>query len=204
MKPEDFKVILWDFDGVIINSNSIREAGFRTVLGEYPKAQIELLIDYHNLNGGLSRYVKFRYFFNKILNESISDEKVNDLANQFSKIMRNRLVNPKLLNRSIVNFINKQYELGKIMHIVSGSDGNELRELCKNLDLENLFVSINGSPTHKSKLVKNIISRSKINSSDYCLIGDAINDYHAAQENHITFFGYNNLKLKKLDNYFEI
>ena len=36
------------------------------------------------------------------------------------------------------------------------------------------------------------------------LIGDAINDYHAAQENLITFFGYNNLKLKKLDKYFEI
>ena len=43
MNPEDFKVILWDFDGVIINSNSIREAGFRSVLSEYPKAQIELL-----------------------------------------------------------------------------------------------------------------------------------------------------------------
>lgn len=204
MNPEDFKVILWDFDGVIINSNSIREAGFRNVLSEYPKAQIELLIDYHNLNGGLSRYVKFRYFFNEILNESINNEKINYLADQFSKIMRRRLVNPNLLIPSIINFINEQYELGKIMHIVSGSDGNELRELCKKLNIGHFFVSINGSPTHKSKLVKNIISKSKLNSSDYCLIGDAINDYHAAQENLITFFGYNNLKLKKLDNYFEI
>tara|TARA_B110000003_G_C16563306_1_gene501312 strand:+ start:386 stop:1000 length:615 start_codon:yes stop_codon:yes gene_type:complete len=204
MKPQDFKVILWDFDGVIINSNSIREAGFRSVLNEYSKAQIELLIDYHNLNGGLSRYVKFRYFFKEIINEPVNDEKIDYLANEFSKIMRNALVDPNLLISPIINFINEQYNLGKVMHIVSGSDGNELRELCKKLNLEYLFVSINGSPTPKSELVKNIISSSKLNSTDYCLIGDAINDYHAAQKNLVTFFGFNNLRLKNLDKYFEI
>ena len=204
MKPQDFKIILWDFDGVIINSNSVREAGFRDVLSEYPKEQVEKLIDYHNINGGLSRYVKFRYFFEEIRKESITDEMVLGLAQKFSKIMKELLVNPNLLISPVVEFIKEQYNLGKKMHIVSGSDGNELRELCKSLRLDHFFISINGSPTPKTSLVKNIIENGYLSLSEYCLIGDAINDYDASKDNSIKFFGYNNLKLKNLDSYFEI
>jgi len=105
MKPQDFKIILWDFDGVIINSNSVREAGFRDVLSEYPKEQVEKLIDYHNINGGLSRYVKFRYFFEEIRKESITDDIVLALAQKFSVIMKDLLVNPNLLIGPVVEFI---------------------------------------------------------------------------------------------------
>jgi len=204
MKPQDFKIILWDFDGVIINSNSVREAGFRDVLSEYPKEQVEKLIDYHNINGGLSRYVKFRYFFEEIRKESITDDMVLVLAQKFSIIMKELLVNPDLLISPVVEFIKEQYNLGKKMHIVSGSDVNELRELCKSLRLDHFFISINGSPTPKTSLVKNIIENGYLSLSEYCLIGDAINDYDASKDNSIKFFGYNNLKLKNLDSYFEI
>ena len=204
MEPQDFKIILWDFDGVIINSNSVREAGFRDVLSEYPKEQVEKLIDYHNINGGLSRYVKFRYFFEEIRKESITDDMVLVLAQKFSIIMKELLVNPDLLISPVVEFIKEQYNLGKKMHIVSGSDGNELRELCKSLRLDHFFISINGSPTPKTSLVKNIIENGYLSLSEYCLIGDAINDYDASKDNSIKFFGYNNLKLKNLDSYFEI
>lgn len=204
MKPQDFKIILWDFDGVIINSNSVREAGFRNVLGEYPKEQVEKLIDYHNINGGLSRYVKFRYFFEEIRKESITDDMVLGLAQKFSIIMKELLVNPNLLISPVTEFIKEQYNLGKKMHIVSGSDGNELRELCKSLRLDHFFISINGSPTRKTSLVRNIIEKGYLSQSEYCLIGDAINDYEASKDNSIKFFGYNNLKLKNLDSYFEI
>jgi len=90
------------------------------------------------------------------------------------------------------------------MHIVSGSDGNELRELCKSLKLDRFFISINGSPTPKTKLVSNIIENGYVVPSEYCLIGDAINDYDASVDNSIKFFCYDNQKLKNLDSYFEI
>lgn len=204
MKPEDFKIILWDFDGVIINSCSIRESGFINVLSEYPKDQVEKLVDYHRINGGLSRYVKFRYFFEEIRNESVSDNMILELAQKFSSIMKDLLVNPSLLISPVVDFIKDQYDHGKEMHIVSGSDGNELRELCKSLNLNHFFISINGSPIPKNKLVSDIIKNGYASPSEYCLIGDAINDYDASVNNSIKFFAYNNPKLKKLDSYFEL
>lgn len=64
--------IIWDFDGVIVESNHIREKGFRKVLESFPENQVEELLVFHNNNGGLSRYVKFRYFFENIRKEEIS------------------------------------------------------------------------------------------------------------------------------------
>lgn len=198
MKPEDFEVILWDFDGVIINSNSLREKGFREVLNEYSKNEVEQLINFHNANGGWSRYVKFKYFFEEIRGEQIIDKKVNELAEQFSEIMKQILVNPDLLINETVEFIKRQHEAGKQMHIVSGSDGTELRWLCSSLNLDKYFVSINGSPTPKTKLVQEVINKSGLSASAFCLIGDAGNDYEAAKNNKVAFFGYNNPDLMYL------
>jgi len=196
MRPSDFEVILWDFDGVIIDSNSVREFGFREVLKEFDSEQVEQLIDFHNANGGWSRYVKFRYFYEEILKRQISESQVQELANSFSSIMVDRLPNPELLIQETVRFIQEMNSQGKEMHIVSGSDGNELRSLCEQLELSKYFLSINGSPTPKSALVKEIITGGKISKSKYCLIGDAVNDYDAANQNEIQFFGYNNNELE--------
>jgi len=201
MEPSNFKLILWDFDGVIIESNSVREKGFREVLKQYPTEQVEELMDFHNANGGWSRYVKFRYFFEEIRKEPITEEHVNELAGQFSSIMKGLLVNPELLIAEIVTYIADMYNSGKEMHIVSGSDGNELRGLCSALKIDHYFKSINGSPTPKTQLVNDILEASTLKGTDFCLIGDAKNDYDAAKDNGITFFGFNNPQLKGLDKY---
>ena len=203
MRPNDFEVILWDFDGVIIDSNSVREFGFREVLKDFDTEQVEKLIDFHNANGGWSRYVKFRYFYEEILKRPITDSKVQELANRFSSIMIESLPNPKLLIEETVRFIQVMYSQGKKMHIVSGSDGKELRSLCEQLELSKYFLSINGSPTAKPDLVRSIIDDTNISSSQYCLIGDAVNDYDAANQNEIQFFGYNNEELKLYGVYLE-
>lgn len=203
MRPSDFEVILWDFDGVIIDSNTVREFGFREVLKEFDSELVEQLIDFHNANGGWSRYVKFRYFFEEILKRPVSESKVQELANSFSSIMVKSLPNPELLIKETVCFIQEMHSQGKQMHIVSGSDGNELRSLCEQLELSKYFVSINGSPTPKPILVKAIIDKSKITASQYCLIGDAVNDYDAAKANRIAFFGFNNASISNLGNYID-
>ena len=75
-----YKIFLFDFDGVIIDSNTVRENGFKKVLKKYPDDKIQKLLKYHNENGGLSRYHKFRYFYETILGISISEEKINKYA----------------------------------------------------------------------------------------------------------------------------
>ena len=192
---DKIKMILWDFDGVILDSMSVRDDGFREVLKEYPNDLVDRLIKYHRENGGLSRYVKFRYFFEEILNKDISEDQVNDLANSFSAIMIKRLVSPENLIQDSLNFVKDNCET-ILMHIVSGSDHDELNFLCKAFGIDGYFNSINGSPTPKNILVKNIVDKSNFIKTEIVLIGDSINDYDAAVDNGILFFAYNNPELK--------
>ena len=189
-----YKIILWDFDGVIMDSNAVRDIGFEKVLDNYPKESIEELMKFHHKNGGLSRYVKFRFFFEKVLKEKITDEKIQELANSFSVIMKSLLVNPQLLIEDSLNFIKSNHQ-NYNMHIVSGSDQNELRFLCSEMKLSQYFKSIHGSPTAKKDLVKQVLEVNYYKKDNCILIGDSINDYEAAKDNGIDFAGYNNKSL---------
>lgn len=191
------KNILWDFDGVILDSMEIRDSGFEIIFNNFEISKVNLLLDYHRLNGGLSRYVKIRYFYETILKESITDEKVLEYASKFTEVMKKELLNPNKLIQDTVDFIKKNHT-NFDFHIVSGSDEKELRFLCTELNLSDYFISINGSPTTKNQLVKDLLEKYCYLAEQTILIGDSINDYEAAKKNNIRFYGYNNLDLKGL------
>jgi len=195
----DCKVILWDFDGVIMDSMPIRSKGFSLVLKSFPEKQVKELMDFHDVNGGLSRYYKFRYFFETIRNETITEERVQELAQSFSVIMLESLINEDLLIQDSVSFIKRNWQ-NYNMHIVSGSDGKELRHICESLDLAKYFKSINGSPTHKNELVRALLEENDYDKNQVVLIGDSKNDFEASMVNGIRFIGYNNEDLKVLSN----
>jgi len=198
------KHIIWDFDGVILDSNKVRDHGFERVLKDYPISQIQDLLTFHRKNGGLSRCVKFRYFFEEIRKETITENEIFQLSAKFSEIMRILLVNKNLLIADTVRFIDK-YKMKYKMHIASGSDEKELRYLCEKLDISSYFISIHGSPLSKITLVNNILQTNNYSKEETCLIGDSKNDLEAATSNEIAFYSYNNLALenecKYLDNY---
>ena len=191
---DNFKVILWDFDGVLMNSNAVRDIGFEKVLANYPVEQVMALMKYHKANGGLSRYVKFRYFFEVVRNESISDEQIQELAKKFSSIMQEILFDKLLLINDSIRFVQQNFSKYK-MHIVSGSDGVELRSLCKYLEIDKYFITIEGSPTIKNELVKQLLFKYKYDCEACVLVGDSVNDKEAARVNNISFAAYNNSSL---------
>ena len=191
------KQILFDFDGVIIDSMHVRDEGFRTIVEGHDEALIDKFIAYHRYNAGLSRYVKIRYFYETLLGKTISDNEVNVLANKFSQIMKKRLVSSDILISETIDFIKNIHEHIPL-HIVSGSDEQELNFLCKKLNIDNYFVTIKGSPTPKNELVKNIMNTYNYNPKETLLIGDSINDYDAAKINGLYFVGFNNENLSSV------
>ena len=195
----NFKHLFFDFDGVLFNSNKIRTEGFKIIFKKFPKPFIDKLVDYHDMNGGLSRYHKIKYFFENILKEEITDEKLQNYANEYGKFMSKKLFDQRLKISDSINFLKNNRAKFIQIFIVSGSDQNELRSLCEFLEIKNLFNGIYGSPTIKNELVKNVLKKNSLKLKDCCLIGDSLNDKEAALINGITFFAYNNDKLYKYD-----
>ena len=196
----DLKILFWDFDGVILDSMEVRDIGFRNIFGDYPEDQVEELLRFHRINGGLSRYVKIEHFFKSIVHETYDQKRVQAFADRFSEIMREELPQKKYLIQDALRFV-KKYHKTMIFHIVSGSDQEELRYLCKELEIAQYFKSIHGSPTPKNQLVADLLSEHHYDRAKTGLIGDSINDFEAASVNHIQFFGYNSEVLEKKGNY---
>ena len=128
------KNIIFDFDGVILDSMPIRTEGFKKIFENYDNKKVEELISFHLINGGLSRFVKIKYFFEELLETSISEEEINFFADKYSKIMKENLINEKYLIRETVDFIKNNNNKIK-MFIASGSEEKELRLINKSLYL---------------------------------------------------------------------
>jgi len=191
---EQYKNIIWDFDGVILDSMPIRDSGFAQIFKDFEQEQVDQLLSYHKSNGGLSRFAKIRYFYNEILKQEITDEMVSAYAGSFSTIMRQQLADASLLITDSADFIKANYQ-DYNFHVVSASEQSELRFLIDYLELTPYFKSVYGSPVPKIENVKMVIEENGYQKSETCLIGDSGNDYDASQKNGIDFFGYNNLSL---------
>ena len=190
--------LFFDFDGVILDSMPIRTQGFVDVLKSFDKKDVDQLIQYHEKNGGISRYAKFQWFYKEVLNQDLSDQKLQELCTDFSEIMLSKLTNKKYLIQETVDFIKKTF-LSMPMHIVSGSDQDELRHICKELDISKYFNSIHGSPTEKSINIKDMLDQFEYDAEDTIMIGDSINDYDAAYKHNVYFCGFNGKSLQGIE-----
>ncbi|MCX6077379.1 MAG: HAD hydrolase-like protein [Campylobacterales bacterium] len=196
------KNILWDFDGVILDSMKIKGDGFVALFDAYEKEKVKLLEEYHYANGGVSRFEKIKYFFNSILGQEISKEMIEEFAFKFATIIEQKLYDKSNLIEETLNFIENNYQKYNF-HIVSGAEHDELNELCKYFELSKYFKSIDGSPTKKDILVKNILKKYEYKKEETVLIGDAMTDYNASAANEIKFYGFNNSDLKRFGNYID-
>ena len=182
-----YQYIIFDFDGVLVESNEIRFNGFRKLFKDYPQEQVEQLVEYAKANGGVSRYKKIEFFFNTIRKEPVSSKSVNHWANQFSELVTQDVLGARPVEGSL-EFLKKYFNQFDFA-IVSGSDQRELREVCKGRGIDLFFKRILGSPIEKKDNIATLLSDFKWERSKSVYIGDSNNDLEAAKTNDIDFIG---------------
>ena len=119
------------------------------------------------------------------------------MANRFSNIIESEIYDESYLITETVNFIKLNHEKYNF-HIVSGAEHDELNKICIYFNLNMYFMSIDGSPTKKTLLVKKLLDKYCYLKAETVLIGDSNTDYEAARNNDIRFFGFRNTKLRKV------
>lgn len=179
--------IIFDFDGVLAESNEIRFNGFRKLFKDYHEEQVEKLVSYAKANGGVSRYKKIEYFFNVIRREPISDELVSSWAAIFSELVEQDIVEAKPVQGSL-KFL-EGYSNHFDFAIVSGSDQTELRRVCAKRKIDHFFEMILGSPVEKKDNIAALLSNLNWKPSKTLYVGDSNNDFEAAKENDLDFIG---------------
>ena len=56
------KGIIFDFDGVIVESVNIKTIAFKKIYKKYGNEIVNKVVDHHLSNGGMSRFEKFNYY----------------------------------------------------------------------------------------------------------------------------------------------
>ena len=174
----NIKNIFFDFDGVIAESVSAKTDAFEEMYLTYGKDVASKVVDYHKLNGGVSRYEKFKHFHKEFLNEVIDQEKVDKLAIQFSNIVLNKVINSEEV-LGAKYFIEKYHKKLKFW-IITGTPTTEIELIAKKRKLTDFFIGLHGSPNNKRYWTENLIKIHNLKRNEIIFLGDATTDMDAA------------------------
>lgn len=179
-----YQTLVFDCDGVILNSNKIKTQAFYEVAKVYGHEPAQILKEYHVQNGGISRYEKFEYLLTNILKKPIKEQELCELLSNFSKEVKKALLVCEVA-KDIKELRDKTRNTKWL--IVSGGDQAELREIFKQRNLDGYFDGgIFGSPDDKDAILKNEIKNQNINGKSLFL-GDSMYDYQAANTAKMDF-----------------
>ncbi len=181
---EMIKVIIFDFDGVLVESAHIKTKAFRKLFSRWPDKADEG-VAFHLKNMGISRFLKFKYFYESIIREPYSEEIGFKLGEEFSDIVLDEIKRAPFV-RGAKTFLENYYSKYKFF-IASGTPEEELREIVSYKGIDSFFADVFGSPLTKTEIVKNILGRDSIKSNMVVFVGDAESDRKAAEDTGVHF-----------------
>ena len=198
------KTIVFDFDGVIVDSVNVKTEAFATLFKHRGEKVVKKVVDYHLKNGGVSRSEKFKYYYKSILRESLSTETYDRLCSDFASLVVEEVVRAPFIvgaKEFLENNSNKYR-----FYIVSGTPEEELKRIVKEKQLTRYFAEAYGSPREKADLLSLVVKREQCVASEVIFIGDAATDYNAAKKVTVNFVyvgvkphEYNCLAIKDLN-----
>ena len=183
-----YKSAIFDCDGVILNSNSIKTQAFRDTLiclGE-PENSVSVFIEYHKKNGGVSRYRKFEHYFSEIRPQKSVENSLDKSLKIYAGIVEKELEICPLVE-GITEVLSVLNDKGIFCFINSGSDEVELKKVFNRRRLSDYFKIILGSPATKLENMKKLEDASLLNRP-VIYFGDAKTDYVASAQYRCDFF----------------
>lgn len=180
----EYKTLIFDCDGVVLNSNAIKTQAFYDSTKHYGHDAAQAMVRFHIANGGISRYAKARYFISEILRRDFDESIYSDILRRFRGAVMDALLRCEVTS-GLAEL--RGYNKDVNWLIVSGGDQWELREVFKKRGLNAYFNGgIFGSPDNKRDILKREMERCNVEGPSLFL-GDSLYDYKVSTESGIDF-----------------
>ena len=173
----------FDCDGVILDSNEVKTRAFGDVARFYGDAAGDAMIEYHKSQGGISRFVKWRHFFDAILERAPEPGEYEHLLEEFAQRSRAGVLEAPA-DPAAADLVLRLRAEGHRCHVVSGAAQDELRDVFRARGLSHVFDSVNGSPTSKLDLVDSLRSGPDVRG---VFVGDSAFDHEVAVKRALEF-----------------
>ncbi len=126
------KVIVLDFDGVVVESNDIKNTAFSEMFIGSP--EYEHIMRYHRTNNHVCRQDKFRHILGSILKQPVQESDIAIMADNFSALTRQKIIECPYVDGA-EDFI-KYFSSRLPLYIASATPANELKTI---LDSRRIF-----------------------------------------------------------------
>lgn len=178
------KAIIFDFDGVILESVDVKGWAFQKLFEAYP-AEHARILSFHYKNGGLPRANKVQHILKEFLGLPSDDATVAAYCDRFSELVFQRVVDSPFVPGALKTL---QALNGRIsMFIVSGTPHEEINRIIDVKGLRAYFQGVYGSPEIKDAWTRKILVDNGLTPEEVVWVGDALSDWHAALKYGIRF-----------------
>ena len=179
------RAIAFDFDGVLAESVDVKTRAYALLFQEEGEDVVRQVVGFHLKNGGVSRFEKFRFYYNDILHRPLSEERFQELCAQFSRLVVDEVVASPWVSGAKEFLVRneRQYTFA----IISGTPEDELKEIVQRREMDHFFGSVRGSPKDKVTLLGEVMDEYQLKPEEMVFVGDAETDWQAARETGIPF-----------------
>ena len=192
MKDKKLPVLIFDWDGVIVDSNAWKwEGAWDEVFQAEPKlAELMQEILLKDIEKKLTRIDLVNELFNKISGEDYPKYTKEEYISRFGQTVRGGVVRIGLFPEAKA-VLRTLHESGYRMYVISATSKEDLDYLSKELGVGKFFIEIYGSPGKKIEHAQNILKNDD-NDTQYIVIGDGEGDRKLAVELNSVFVGVTN------------
>lgn len=178
--------IVFDFDGVILESADVKTKAFRALFASHPD-QVDEIVDLHERHGGVSRYVKFDMIYRDILKIPLTPARKAELGREFERLALDQVVQCPMVAgaRELLDGLRRRVP----MTVVSGTPDAELAAIVARRGLDGYFTELHGGSREKRAIVADMVRARSWRPQRMIMVGDAITDHDAARANGIPFVG---------------
>ncbi|MEW6154485.1 MAG: HAD family hydrolase [Actinomycetota bacterium] len=174
-----------DFDGVILESVEVKTDAFRELFADHPLCITEAVVQYHVANLGLSRYEKFRWVYEHLLDQELTEATMAELCQRFEQLVVARVLRSPLVPGA--DAFLQAYSSSAPCFVVSATPQAEIEYIVSTLGLDVYFKSVHGSPTPKGTWISHLLDLHDLDPGRCVMVGDALSDWRAATENGVHF-----------------
>jgi len=182
-----FDAIIFDFDGVILDSVGIKTFAFGELVRVHGAEAVAKMQAYHEAKGGISRFVKFEWFYREVLGREISASESQVLGERFRQLAFSGVMAAPFITGA--EYCLEHHANLCPLFVASGTPQSELDQILTGRSLNRFFKEAFGSPRTKSQIISDILTRYGFVPEQVVFVGDAISDYRAARETGLQFIG---------------
>jgi HAD superfamily hydrolase (TIGR01549 family) len=181
------RALIFDFDGVIVESEHIKSRAFEALYREHGAAVAAAAVAHHQANGGISRRKKIRHLHRALLGIELDEEKVHELCRRFSTLVEDEVAGCDWVPGA--KEVLASHFGRRPLFVVSGTPQDELTRIVERRGLARWFVEVHGSPPEKATTIRAILARHDLDPGAVLFVGDAAADWRAARETGVRFIG---------------